>query len=521
MSKATTETDTQTSWQANFLPCSGGWLLLWFCLIWLVGAPQHFLSDGAVARHLTTGRDILERGFVPHTNYIWAIDPHYPWLTHELFGDIAIGGAYRLAGLKGVAALGIVVVGLALMWSFQMARNRGLGRITSWLIFVPVMLASSVHWLTRSHIFSYLFFLMIYYLTFMSRCSWKRRTLLSGLILCLWANFHGSVLIGLFMLAIKPLCNLAASAWKAGRINKTNVEAVEFAPLVAGIVGAALNVRGPDLYAYLVGYANHPAIMGKGGEWHVLDFSLPVGAWSFLIVAACLLLVFLATPKKPPLSETILCVALFGGAVYAMRLIPYFVLVALPTMGPLIATIRETALATGGGQQAVQSFLSAFWRADANQPQSNVSTAKQSLLRIALLVACIAVFILVPRFAIDDFPADKLPVKAVDFLQQQHIAGLGFYFDNWGPYVYYRLHEPIFIDDKTDFYPEAFLQDYWHAYESGQLNVLDKYNVAYVLVPVNSTLAKTLEHTATWRKAFEDRTAVVYLRVFPDLQSQH
>ena len=82
------------SWIACFLPGSARWFFLWFMTLFLLFAPGYILGDGAVARHICTGIDIIEKGRIAHNNYVWAINPNEPWLTHELLGDIAFAASY-------------------------------------------------------------------------------------------------------------------------------------------------------------------------------------------------------------------------------------------------------------------------------------------------------------------------------------------------------------------------------------------------------------------------------------------
>jgi hypothetical protein len=505
---------SEAAWIADFLPCDGGWFLLWFCLVWMIGCPQKFLDDGAVARHVVTGRDILVSGHIAHTNYVWAINPQAPWLTHELLGDLVLGGGYLLGGLNAVSAIGIVVTGLALMWCFQIARHRGLGRISGWLFLAPVVLATSLHWLSRSHIFSYLFLLIIYYLTFVSSAPFRWRLIVSCAVMGLWSNFHGSVGLGLFILMLKPACLALEALFTPEWKQKTKAISLEFLIPLGGLIATAFNVRGLSFFSYLIGYVSNPGIMGKGGEWRSIDFSFSIGVWCFVLVFCLLVLLWSYSPKRPQLSEVVLCLVLFVSGLYAMRLEPCFALLALPAMGPPWAAIREQLLSletSNPPMLTVQKLL----RWDENKVQTPSQQLKQAGLRTALLAVLVSVFLVAPTLAVKDFPKTRLPVAALDYMTEHKIGGLGFYFDNWGPYVYLRLGQPIFIDDKTDFYPQWFMKEYFKGYEGGDTAVLDKYKVSYVLVPPNSPMAVTLRGAGGWSREFEDKTAVLFVIARP------
>jgi hypothetical protein len=91
---------------------------------------------------------------------------------------------------------------------------------------------------------------------------------------------------------------------------------------------------------------------------------------------------------------------------------------------------------------------------------------------------------------------------------------LGFCRDNWGSYIYWRLQDPIFVDDKTDFYSQSVLDDYTCIYltNPGWQDKLAKYKFNYILIPRGLPLEFLLRDNKEWTKSFEDNTAVLYIR---------
>lgn len=286
--------------------------------------------------------------------------------------------------------------------------------------------------------------------------------------------------------------------------------------LLAGAVAASINIRGASFYTYMYNYLTHQQIVGRGSEWRSLDFSMGIGIWCFLAAFVILWFLWTFSPKKPRLAEWLLMLALFGGSLHAMRLIPYFALLVLPAIGPSYEAIRSYLLSADVKTSIIQKAL-AWWmgleqKIEAKEIYSPMSFASKTIL----LVVLSALFVLLPKFAVADFP-EPLPVKALNYIEENKVRGLGFTFDNWGPYIYYRQHEPIFIDEKTDFYPADFLEDYRAAFEARPeyQSVLDKYKIAYVLVPSKSPLAKALVNNPTWTKRYGDDLSVLYVRAEP------
>ncbi len=122
------------------------------------------------------------------------------------------------------------------------------------------------------------------------------------------------------------------------------------------------------------------------------------------------------------------------------------------------------------------------------------------------------------KFAIRQFDEHRYPVKAAEFLATNRVGEV-FTSDAWGAYIIYRLHPQtrVFIDDRHDFYGEAFLRDYFRILNVtlGWQAVLDRHKVSWVLVSPDSALASTLKETPAWKVAYDDGVAILFSRGDP------
>ena len=86
----------------------------------------------------------------------------------------------------------------------------------------------------------------------------------------------------------------------------------------------------------------------------------------------------------------------------------------------------------------------------------------------------------------------------------------------WGGYLLYREWPEmnVFIDGQTDFYGEELSREYLEvlALDPGWEDVLAKYNVDWVLLPVDELAARTLQQKADWTVVYKDGTAVIVHR---------
>jgi hypothetical protein len=120
------------------------------------------------------------------------------------------------------------------------------------------------------------------------------------------------------------------------------------------------------------------------------------------------------------------------------------------------------------------------------------------------------------------FDAQKVPVAAVNFLQQefqgkQPSTEPVFSTDAWGGYLIYRLYpeRKVVVDDRHDLYGSGRIRQYLilTQAEPGWQSVLREWQIRTALLPTDSTLANLLrELPRDWRVLYEDKVAVVFER---------
>ena len=111
-----------------------------------------------------------------------------------------------------------------------------------------------------------------------------------------------------------------------------------------------------------------------------------------------------------------------------------------------------------------------------------------------------------------------LPKGAADYLilNKERFSGLNMFNTyRWGGYLIWRLypHYRVFIDGRADLYGD-FIGEYYKVMElrPDVHEVLKKYNISLIIIPVNSTLDTYLKEKSSWRQIYSDNTSVIYLR---------
>jgi hypothetical protein len=496
---------------AALVPTNGIPFLAYLTFLFLGIRPLLLLGDGGTCRHVLTGQYVLHNHVVPTTNYVFAINPNAPWLTHELLSDLILGGAQDLFGLNGVVLVAALAIGLVLAWSYQFARVRGIGMISGLLLLIAVMTATSIHWSARAHVFSYVPFLLVYFILFVSDLPAKLRYPLLIVTMSVWSNLHGSFVLGLMMIGCALLGDAASFIFSKSKDDSTqNAFKTHGLDLLAAIIGASLNLRGIGFLNYVISYATNPIIRFSSNESRSIDLTVGLPVYAFLLLMVIAVSVWSYSRKIPKAPELLVTVALFFGGLYSMRIMPYFALIALPVIAFSWPSLKERALAHVGQSNPI-AFL--FKQEEKLDPQesTDVKTYRRAYLAFGVLIA---LWLFIPFFKIQDYDPGRLPVDATTWLMNNKVAGLGFNPDNWGDYLYWRREKPVFIDDKGDFYTPEFDKEYVAVYtaKDGWKNVLDKYKVEWLLLQNTLPLVPILKTDPAWSSGYQDPLVSIFVR---------
>src|SRR3954452_1974174 len=150
---------------------------------------------------LVSGRQLVDHGlFAPDSLTILTHGQHWidqQWLAQLTFYGLASAGGFKLAML---VHFGLVIgsVGFAL----AVARKRGAGPLsTAWVGALSILVAAW-GWQMRSQNLAYPLFVGVLALLMFDRGKLSRRVFWVLPMLVLWANLHGSVLIGTLLVCV-------------------------------------------------------------------------------------------------------------------------------------------------------------------------------------------------------------------------------------------------------------------------------------------------------------------------------
>jgi hypothetical protein len=152
---------------------------------------------------LYAGRYIVQHG-IPHWNVVTVVAHGAPWIDQQWLAQVIYYGAWAAGGYPAVALLSSLVLtsGFAVLALAMRSRGVPPARMFAWTCAAIIVYLGNI--VIRAQSFAYpLFALTLWLVVADSRAPRLRaRTWLVLPVLVLWANTHGSVLIGAAMVAL-------------------------------------------------------------------------------------------------------------------------------------------------------------------------------------------------------------------------------------------------------------------------------------------------------------------------------
>lgn len=470
--------------------------------------PRMLNVDGDLGRHLTIGKYILEQRQIPtkdifsHTMQGEPLTPH-EWLAQSIFALSYLVG--NLDGVVWFCAL-IIAITFSAIFAQSLARSKLIFVALFWTILAAA--ASSLHWLTRPHLFTMLMVVPWIILLERIRHSDNRLWWLLPVLMFVWANLHGAYIAGFVILGfyfIGELWEILAEGAQEGWQQRLRSYLYAAA---SSFLFTLINPAGWRLWETSLGYIRNRYLVGHTAEYLPPNFH-EASTWPFLIMIGLSLLVLGLNRVRIHPSHVFLLSGWGVMSLYSVRNVPIFALIAAPILADLSAeTVRTWK--TG------EAFLKFDRRITAIE-----SSLTGNVWPILTVMGIALVF--AGGGSLDfagqgnRFDRGEFPVEAVDWLQEQPQPGRIFNYFPWGGYLLYRNWPQtlVFIDGQTDFYGEQLTRQYEQVLTlgAGWREVLSDYQIDWVLMPTNSELIVDLSRDPSWQVLYQDPVATAIGRV--------
>ncbi len=453
---------------------------------------------------LKTGQWILEHRSFPQKDAFTYTCGQNDYLDGKVLYQTGLYLLYRCAGYKGLSlAATLAVLSVFLLLGLRL----GLASTPPWLaclLGVASALALERRFFLRSEIASWVLLSLTLWVLELRLRRKKSPLWALPLLQWVWANTEGLFILGWGMMGAYGLVS-----WVHQR--KADKQLLAFCGL--SVAASLLNPYGlklwglPFLYFSQFQYSANsdlvPPLRFLANQNLKVDWNLPL----FLYFAFSLSLawVFATTWRQRKIHEWILALSFFGLSCMAYRNIPLFLLVAVPFW----AEGWKDWASSGPRLKSADLFLSRSGKASL--------FAALALLLLCLRVATGAYYVSDRRQARVGLGLEELrvPVKAVDFLNQNHLDGRMLNYIGMGDWLIWQWAHPVFIDGRQQVISPGLYGEYRQSFRAGGLEGLVlHYQPQLIALPYNDAVpwAVQLKFMSDWRLIYADGATALYAR---------
>ena len=486
---------TSTRIQA-FLPRLNAVLFIILFLSVLTLGPRMLNIDGDLPRHLLMGKYVLETGAPPAQEIFSYIYENRPYTPQEWLAGVVYYIAYRLLGLNGVILLAGILIAATFALLYSEVVSHSDERVPTFLLMILGALVTSIHWVTRPHLFTMLLLAIWLILTDRLRRGIRVKLWIFPALMGLWANIHGEFIAGFLVLA----AYIAGWVWQF-LVSRSNTSVGTGKSLTSALLfslpASMLSPAGFRTWDIVFGYVRNRYLLSRIVETRPPDFTR-AEYWPLLILLGISILL-LATRKVRFAPAFFFLIAGFG----AMSLLSAR---NAHLAGVVFPFVLSSTLERNIEVQPLRA-LEAIIRVMEGQVRGVVLPIVLTILLSALVLAG-------PLAGFNRFEPSVFPVEAITWLEDHPQTGRMFNAFDWGGYILLHLWpgQKTFIESHTDVTGEA-TQKYEKVItlQQGWQRIFEEYNIAWAILAPEWPLAKELK-VQGWEIVYQDQTAVILVK---------
>jgi hypothetical protein len=456
-------------------------VLLAFTLVvpFILGSADRIFGDGDVSWHVAAGQWMISHGRVPFTDPFSFSAGGKPWIAHEWLSEVAMGGAYNIAGYAGLSVLVITALA-ALMLVLARELIRWLRPIETAAV-LTVVAVTLVPFL-RARPMALSWPVLAFWTVQLMHARERKRapSLWLALVMLLWVNMHASFALGLLLIGAFALEAL---------LDEADKKRVLVGWGTFGLLCTAVCFLNPNtLTGFLVPLsAFTSSTVNLVQEFRPTDMSFTPGFELLLLVV---LAICLGRGAKIPPVRLLVLLGLLHLAFQHMRHQVLFAIVAALLIARPVAESAPTP------------------RTDSK------ATNPSRLLRFAAIgfVLLLGVRLAQPMTPPDSAinPMSALASVPADLRGQPVLNSYSF----GGPLIQRGIR--VFIDGRTDLYGDPFVLKYKKMLDGDAGEVARaqrRWNFRWALISTgDKRLLAILDHSPEWRRIRADRYAVTFVR---------
>ena len=312
-------------------------LLLIFALyvaMRVLGLPGQVGQDSWLT--LLAGREVVDNG-LPSVETLTVLARGTEWVDQQWLGQLIFYGAEQLGTLKAALALHALLVTGAVAAAIAAARSLGGStRRVARIALLAVVAIVLTTWYMRTQSLAYLLFVGVLWLLIADARSPSRRVLFVFPLLVLWANIHGSVVLGVALVGLRALTTVVGV--RPPRLQLGNLPRA--AALGAGaVVCLFASPYGLDLVGYYRDTLANPEFAKFVTEWQA-STPKPLTAPFYALAFAATWIMARNAGRVTPFELLALAITLAGGLL-AIRNIAWFAFAALMILPSALAAAPD------------------------------------------------------------------------------------------------------------------------------------------------------------------------------------
>jgi hypothetical protein len=443
------------------------------------------LNDGDTFWHIAAGGWMIDHRVVLRVDPFSFTFTGRPWITHEWLSEVVMALVFRAAGWAGLLGLAAAAMAATVYLTARVAA-RWLSGLALWLTVFLGLSMVAPHLLVRPHLLALPLLAAWFGELIEARAERRAPRFIFLPIMVLWANLHGSFLIGLAL-----LCPVAFEAVLAAPLPERRRILARWGLFsLAAAAACLLTPHGIEGVLFPIQLLFMPGLSSIH-EWAPPNLLQP-GPLQIAVVAAVAVLIRYRV-KLPWVRWAVL-------------------------VGLLIMTLRHQRHEMILGVAGVMLLAEPLGRA-MPQPPQKTSRKASPRPRGALTAALAAVLLLglrlslpMPEVRTAQTPAVALAAVPEDVRREPVLNTYDF-----GGYLIAHGVRP-FIDGRTDLYGDAFMKRYdkiMSADPSAVVSALKDYHIGWTILRRDSAVAAFIARLPDWRTLYSDKQFVVQVRMGP------
>ena len=508
-------TDTGSNrWLISLFPSLTDFAFIWPALLLFVMLPGSsvLLSDGDTGWHIRTGEWIWQHKAVPTTDLFSFTKPHEPWFAWEWGWDLLFAGVHHFWGLGGVAFASVVILCAVSALLFRLIRRYCDRDVLALAFTVLAMFASSIHWLARPHLISWLFVLIFAHVLLSAEKGNTKVLFWLPALMLLWVNLHGAFFVGILMLLTSAVGEMAGALFSAEPFWKTAwMRSKQYLSCaLACSVVTFINPYTWKLHWHIFHYIQNSKLLDSIDEFRSISFhgikSLPFECMLVLGVGAAFW-----CAGRCQFGAALSTLLWVHWGLQCVRNIPIFLLISTP----YTACMTRELL---GKVSAIQRFrhTSSVAANDNRNFQFFDRLPRLHLVSLAALIVVALGFIWEKPGFEAQFNPKSFPAGALPFIKSAKFSRL-FTIDQWADYLIYHLYpaQRTYMDGRSDLFGADLMERYGYimnARHDWDAN-LRADGIDAVMLRPDIPVVSALKESKNWRLLFDNGSAVIFQSV--------